>query len=526
MVQIISLAIIFLWLVFAAKQILHILHWLQIREYRLDRFYLLLKSMSGLMTLDVHKWFLFSLGVSLAVIFKSMPTVIAILFVFLLIIAKDVFSRYIRRPKLTLRMMLVVAIAFALLFAVSIVLYSQYLVLNIGLESSLFILHISVLVIPLIAMAITYPLSKYLKIRTIFQAKSLIEQIKPVVIGITGSYGKSTTKEFLYTILSSSKKTIKTVANENTEIGVARAVVNNLKNGVEYFVVEAGAYKRGEIKVICDIVRPSIAIITGIEKQHLALFGSLEDIKRAKYELVESLPKCGIVVFNYSNSQCREMAQWAKASKKQLKVYSYSMSKEADADMVSEIITLQAKSIKFKISFAKETQMLEAPIVGNHYVENLTGAILVARQLNISWQDISKAVKMLELPKSALKLQKAGNGLVINDSYNSSPKSFEVALDYLSGLEQKPKLVVTSGIIELGSETKNIHSQIGKKMTNMVDWLIVTDRENYKYLKVGYERASTVNFSKDVKLIKKKIAETTSQGGVVLIEGRVPAGII
>jgi len=140
-------------------------------------------------------------------------------------------------------------------------------------------------------------------------AKNKVSKIKNLtVIGITGSYGKSSTKEFLSQILSKKFRVLKTPGNINTEIGVSQFILKNLKTDVEILIVEMGAYRAGEIRRICGIVRPKIGILTGISQQHLALFGSMESIKNAKYELINSLPKDGLAVFNGENNYCLELS--------------------------------------------------------------------------------------------------------------------------------------------------------------------------------------------------------------------------
>jgi len=160
------------------------------------------------------------------------------------------------------------------------------------------------------------------------------------VIGITGSYGKSSTKEFLATILSAKYKVCKTSANRNSEIGVAETVLRELKPEHEIFIVEMGAYRTGEIKAICDIVHPTIGVLTAVSEQHLALFGSLEATKKAKYELIEALPENGIAIFNADNRATRELAEQTLKPKR---LYST----ERPADVSANAITVQPEKLSF-----------------------------------------------------------------------------------------------------------------------------------------------------------------------------------
>ena len=141
-----------------------------------------------------------------------------------------------------------------------------------------------------------------------------------IVIGVTGSFGKTTTKDFIAHLLSQKYKTEKTLANQNTDWGIARKAADLAKD-TEIFVVEMGAYKKGEIKKVTEFVKPNLAVVTGIEPQHLALFGSLQNIKEAKYELIQALPKNGEAVFNGNNIGCIEMFEWAKKDAKKASLY-------------------------------------------------------------------------------------------------------------------------------------------------------------------------------------------------------------
>ena len=524
MVQYFKLIIILLWTLFSVKQILLILYWLQTKEYRWDRFLVLLSRKTGLSSLRIAHWLLTSilLIVSLNIQSQYLFPFLMCVFIFLnTIVFVEFIQRKLRKPKITSRMILILLIQ--CLYLGSIVLFSFE-----NFHNALIFGQLGIIVIPFFAVFVTWPLSIYMKNKLINKAKKIMKKTNAVVIGVTGSYGKTTTKEFIAQILSKHGETVKTFANENTEIGVAKAVIKSIRNNTKYFVVEMGAYKKGEIKAICDIVKPTIGVITGIEPQHLALFGSIENIEKAKYELIESLPDTGIALFNYSNSRCVKLGEKTKNDKKTLKVLGYSLKetqKSNDSDIVSVIKSKKDNEITFEVSIEEKRKNFTASFSMINLIENLTAAILVARCLNLDWNDISQGMKNVELPKGNMKVEKFIKGVVVDDSYNSSPKSFESAIDYLDSYKNKTKLLITPGIIELGSESKKIHFDLGQKMKGRVQKIIVTDKDNFQSLSLGYDNKGAITYSKDSKQINQEIKSTLSSEGMVLLEGRVPVFI-
>lgn len=357
-------------------------------------------------------------------------------------------------------------------------------------------------------------------------AKADLSRVKPYVIGITGSYGKSTTKDFIFDLLSVKYNVLKTPENKNTDFGVARTIIENLEDNTQIFVSEMGAYKKGEIKDIAAMVHPKMAVITGIESQHIEIFGSLENIKKAKYELIESLPSRGVAIFNYHNPLSREMSLWAKDSKK-LKVYGYDVlgenEKKGGADIVSKILSANSKGIHFEVSFEKSKHNMFVPLSGTHFLENLTAAILVARLKGIAWSSIASAVKNISLSERTMKVYDLSpNFILIDNSYNSNPHGFEAALEYLKFFKNYKKIVVTSGIIELGNMSYDIHKQIGEKMSSVADQVYLTNPHFYKPLRDGLKKSINLTLINDSFALRRT---SEKRKAVLLIQGRIPEKI-
>jgi UDP-N-acetylmuramoyl-tripeptide--D-alanyl-D-alanine ligase len=205
--------------------------------------------------------------------------------------------------------------------------------------------------IPLIISSIVLffqPLAVLRKRQIISKAKKKMRRFKNlIVIGITGSYGKTSTKEFLATILSQKFNVLKTKEHQNSEMGICQCILNDLRPEHQIFIVEMGAYNRGGIKLLCDIVRPKIGILTGINEQHLATFGSQENIIKTKFELIESLPKDGAAILNCDNRHIRARAQDPNYRIEVENQILYSI--QEDIDIWAKDVSVGKDSITFKV---------------------------------------------------------------------------------------------------------------------------------------------------------------------------------
>jgi UDP-N-acetylmuramoyl-tripeptide--D-alanyl-D-alanine ligase len=294
-----------------------------------------------------------------------------------------------------------------------------------------------------------------------------------ITVGITGSYGKSSVKEFLYALLENKFKVLKTAKNENTEIGVAKTILQKLTSEHEVFVCEMGAYKKGEIAVTCSIAQPRIGVLTGINEQHLLLFGSQENIVEAKWELIESLPLNGLAVCNGDSELVAE-----KMERYHGKSVSCSLS---SGDMVPTRIYVGRDKIQFEL----EGHALEAPLLGAFNILNLTMAISVARHLGVKWRDIQEVLKTIQPPEQTMVLQKITGGYIIDDSYNTNPDGMRAALAHMKLFQEMRKVVVFPGILELGKESERIHRELGEAIGGVGDELILTGKIHADRLEEG-----------------------------------------
>lgn len=355
----------------------------------------------------------------------------------------------------------------------------------------------------------------------IMRAKKKVSKLKNlIVIGITGSYGKTSTKEFLATILSEKYKVAKTPGFNNTEIGVAKYVLEELKPFHEIFVVEMGAYKRGEIKAICDIVKPKIGIITAINQQHLELFGSIKNTQKTKYELIESLPKEGIAIFNGCNKYCLEMAKWTNS--RGLKIFTYNLLTD-----VKNIRVFQ-DHLEFTWIDNNESCLLRVNLLGKQAIENVLAAVYVAKCLRMTADDIQKAVLKIIPPVKTMQFAGMFNGMtLVDDTFNANPDGVLAAVEYMK-IFKGEKILVLTPLIELGDDSEIIHNNLGEKVAVMCDLIYLTNPNNYKSFVAGAKKAGgerkvrIVNTLVGTKLLK----ENMNKDGVVVFEGKEAGRIL
>jgi len=329
------------------------------------------------------------------------------------------------------------------------------------------------------------PIAVILRNRIIKQAKLKRAKFKNLlVVGITGSYGKTSTKEFLATILSKKFRVLKTKEHQNSEVGISQCILDELRPEHEIFVVEMGAYNKGGIKLLCDITKPKIGMVTGVNEQHLATFGTMENLLSAEggKELIESLPADGTAFFNGRNKYCLELYQQTRIK---------------------------------KILYGQKVKM-----VG---LENIEGAKAVARELGMSEEEISRACQKIENKFPGIQLKKDINGLnIIDATYSANPAGVMAHLEYLKTFPGK-KIIIMPCLIELGRASKEVHKKIGRKIGEVCDLAIITTKDRFKEIKKGAPNALFMEKSAE---IVAKIESFANPGDVILLESRVPTRLV
>lgn len=324
---------------------------------------------------------------------------------------------------------------------------------------------------------IDYLISEYYKDKT---KKKLSSMPTMSVIGITGSYGKTSTKNVVYEILNSKYNVYKTPANYNTPYGLMLTINNELDIYNDYFIAEMGACKKGDIKELCDLVSPKYGILTTIGVAHLETFGSEENIENTKFELIESLPKDGIAVLNgddekqishHIHNTCEKV--WIGINNKKV-------------DYLAKEIKLSSKgtTFKLKIKDLKTEYTFETKLLGESNIYNILEGIALGHKLGINIKDLQKAVKRLEAVEHRLSMIKYKSINIIDDAYNSNPIGSKMALDVLNMMPGK-HIVVTPGMIEIGHKEFEINKEFGSYMSKKVDEVILIGQEKTKPIYEG-----------------------------------------
>ena len=306
--------------------------------------------------------------------------------------------------------------------------------------------------------------------------KKLNERRDLKVIGITGSYGKTTSKNILNEILSSKYITRPTPKNYNTPYGIMMTINNNLDKFDEILITEMGAYTNGDIKKICDFVHPKYGILTIIGDAHLETFNTKENICKTKFELIESLPSDGVAILNMDDEYQRKYELKNKVKVKWISI------ENKEADVYATNIKCNNRGMSFDCHYNNEKIMLKTRILGVHNVYNILAGVALALELDIPIMDIKASVATLKATEHRLELKKIGCFYMLDDAYNSNPIGANSALDVLS-LMNGTKIVVTPGMVELGKLEKEKNYEFGKRISEVCDYCLLVGQKQTKVIK-------------------------------------------
>lgn len=380
----------------------------------------------------------------------------------------------------------------------------------------------------MVASLVLSPFEGFIKMILVTLAKIKIRRTSHLkVIGITGSFGKTSTKEILASILEKKFKVLKTPQSYNTPLGIAKVVLRNLSLHHEIFLVEMGAYRIGEIKALCQFVRPTLGILTGITKQHLERFKKFKNIILAKSELIQSLPENGLAIINLDNDPASRVAQKTTAP---LIFYGTNQKPSKGRFIIATKIKLKENKTQFTLSTninkKANSLNLETPLLGKGSISNILAAIAVALELKMKVKDIKKAVENLAPIPHRLQIIKKGNAIVIDDAYNANPEGVRAAMEVLGLFKDRLKVVVTPGLVELGDEQYKENFKVGKFVGKNCDFVIIVGRTNKKALISGASKYKKVNgglfWVPNLDEATKRIQELALPSSVILFENDLP----
>lgn len=332
------------------------------------------------------------------------------------------------------------------------------------------------------------------------------------VIAITGSVGKTSTKDIIANVISTKYKTLKTEGNNNNNIGLPMTILK-LKDH-EALVVEMGMNHFGEISLLTKIAKPTIAVITNIGTSHIGNLGSRENILKAKLEILEGMDK-PILVINNDNDLLHD---WYEKNKEKIEIHTVGI--ENQSEINAKEIKLKEESSEFTAKTKQEEIKVNVPVGGTHFVYNSLCAIAIGKLLDISTENIIKGISTFELTKKRMDIKKLDNGaIIINDSYNASYESMKASIEFLAKHTGERKIAVLGDMFELGEYTKELHEKVGKEIVkNKIDVLICSG-EYSKYIIEKVKNSSTKTFYYENKeQIVEKLQKELKNGDVVLVK--------
>lgn len=516
------------WLIYEIKNFLFWIYLWQLKEYHIGRFIDYFRTEKGksvlLRKFQILKIFLFliSLFFFRAFLFS------VFFFVYFLELTKSIYDLLRRRlikPVFTSKTIFLNFVCFFFTLFYLFVFFEKSL-------NFLFFLFVFDLFSPIIFSGIVLsfqPLAAILRFQIIEKAIKKREKLKELlVIGITGSYGKTSTKEFLAEILEKKfpGEVLKTKENQNSEVGISKCILEELNENHKIFIVEMGAYNKGGIKLLAKIVKPKIGILTGINEQHLALFGSMENLISAEggKELIESLPEDGLVIFNGENEILREIYERVKIKKKIVGI------SKKEFDLWAGNIKVKREVLFFQ-AFSEDGDFADfnLNLIGEQNIQNILLAACCAKEIGMSLKEISMAAKRIKQEQSGVKLIKYKKINIVQSTYSANPASVIAHLEYLKTWSGK-KAIIMPCLIELGREAKRIHQEIGKKIGKVCDLAIILTKDYFKEIKSEAIKSGMkeeeILLLKDANEILKNLKRILGPENLILIEGRIPPELL
>lgn len=494
--------------IYMHTKVRHGVHMMQLEYYKNDRY----KNW-----INKNKKVVFSfrdilmfVGTIITIVNLRIGLIISIFIALLLLLSRNIFKE--KKPlEITSRVKRIFITEFIIYLIIAVIININ--ILFITLANILVVISYYILFVINI---INSPIEKQIQQKFIRKANKLLKQMPNLkVIGITGSYGKTSTKYILSTILSQKYNVLKTPKSFNTRMGIAKTINENLKSTDQIFVCEMGADEPGEIKEICDFVHPDIGIITSIGTQHLETFGSLENIKKTKFELVDSLSEDGIAFLNYEDENVKSV----ETNKNKI---TYGESKE-NTYYATNINIGEFGSEFYVHTKSGEDIPVKTKLLGEHNIINIVGAIAIAKEIGLSNDEIQLGIKLLKPVEHRLELKQYLNGaIVIDDAYNANTEGAKMAVEVLGRFKTRNKILITPGIVELGDKMYEYNKQFGKQAAPNCDYIILVGEKQAKPI---FDGLIEEKFDKDKIFVvnnfdeaKEKMNNIMDSNTVILLE--------
>jgi UDP-N-acetylmuramoyl-tripeptide--D-alanyl-D-alanine ligase len=419
------------------------------------------------------------------------------------------------------RLIITVSIIFALCF-----LYVQYeylsLYANIWFLSAALLFTQFTFVVVLLAHIINLPVEKVIQNYYYRDARKMMRNSSNLkVIGVTGSYGKTSTKYFLRKILSEKYNVLMTPESYNTLMGVTVTIRKMLRPIHDIFIVEMGAKNPGDIKEICDLVKPSAGVLTSIGEQHLETFRSLQNVQRTKFELIDSLPPDGYAFLNMDDQNISSFDRPGGA-----KYIFFGIHAEGLNYWVEDIKVDAGGSSFLLVKDDGRKIRCQTKLLGQHNIYNILAAASVAAELGVDFEKIAYAIKRLEPIPHRLELRYRDNVTIIDDAFNANPVGAKMALEVLAQINGTRKIIITPGIVELGAQDYDINYNLGIEISKVCDYIILVGPKRTKPIQDALIKAGC---PQDKYFVAGSLTEAVAQmnkiaeqGSVILFENDLP----
>ncbi|MBQ9946333.1 MAG: UDP-N-acetylmuramoyl-tripeptide--D-alanyl-D-alanine ligase [Clostridia bacterium] len=371
----------------------------------------------------------------------------------------------------------------------------------------------------IIANAVNKPIEKCVNLYYLNDAKKMLRrQPELQTIGITGSYGKTSVKFYLYTILRAWTDTLVTPSSFNTPMGIVITVRRSLKAVHKIFLCEMGAKWVGDIKELCDIVHPKHGIITALGEQHLESFGSKENIIKTKYELSDALPEDGRLYVNYDNETIRK-------NPPSRPFITYGTSPDCDYYAFDEKVS--ATGTVFTLRAPDKTEYtFDTKLLGHHNVINITGAIAAAHGFGMPLSEMRRYVRRIDAVPHRMQIVNKGEVTIIDDAFNSNPAGCRAALSTLREMDGT-RILVTPGMVELGGEEHKLNKEFGSFAADCCDYIVLIGKKQTLPIKEGIDEKKfpadrVIIFEEFTEAMKTLYAMKTDKKKIILLENDLP----
>lgn len=375
--------------------------------------------------------------------------------------------------------------------------------------------------IMLLANVVNTPIEKAINRHYYNDAKRIIESHKNlIVIGVTGSFGKTSTKNYLAGILAEKYNVLVTPGNFNTLLGVIRTIREQLRPYHQVFIVEMGAKQKNDIKEICDLVHPTIGIVTAVGEMHLETFKSVENIQDTKFELINSLPAEGLGVINNDSEYIRNYRGIAS----RCRMIRYAVENEGEYKATD--LVYNAGGVTFTVNGKEE---YSSRLLGRGNLLNILASVAVADHLGVPANRQKNAVARLQPVEHRLSMKVANGITVLDDAYNSNPQGAQMALEVLKNFavgEGNRRIVITPGFVEMGTRQAQANRELGRTIATSCDYAIVVNATNREAIKEGIEDggmgADSYFLADSLNAAHARLAQILHAGDVVLYENDLP----